>query len=58
MVTYRPKPNWDELKAKVPKLISGVYHEDQLTEFEASPELTEAELAVLQAMTGRRWGKD
>jgi len=48
---------WDELKAKIPKLLSGVFYGQELIEFEATEDLTLTELAIIEEVTGKKWKK-
>jgi len=48
---------WDELKAKIPKLLSGVFYGQELIEFEATEDLTLTELAIIEEATGKKWKK-
>jgi len=60
MPRYEPKSAtdiWDELKARIPKLLSGVFYGQELVEFEATEDLTDAELGIIEAATGKKWKK-
>jgi len=48
---------WDELKAKIPKLLSGIFHGQELLEFETTEDLTSTELAIIEKATGKIWKK-
>jgi len=60
MVKYEPKSAtdiWDELKARIPKLLKGTFHGQELLEFETTEDLTDTELAIIEAATKKKWKK-
>jgi len=48
---------WDELKAKIPKLISGAFIGNELISFTTTEDLTDTELATIEKATGKKWKK-
>jgi len=54
-VPETPSRQWDELKAKVPKLLSGTFRGGELIAFEASEPLTDEELDIINLATKKKW---
>jgi len=48
---------WDELKAKIPKLISGTFIGDELISFTTTEDLTLTELVIIEEATRKKWKK-
>jgi len=48
---------WDELKGRIPKLLRGTFIGQELIEFEATEDLTDTELGIIEAATGKKWKK-
>jgi len=60
MPKYKPKEAsdiWDELKTKIPKLKTGTFIGQELLEFEATEDLTDTELGIIEKATGKKWKK-